>query len=113
MGGANLQSAKRGLQLLFGVGSARQHKSVATPRYIRHSVLLLCWMLLLHYAISAVDLAIHINIEPAMVIENTRMNASINATSLLYSRPFNTTKCVAYAQQSDTTPPDETCGLLE
>lgn len=114
LGGGNLRSASSGLQLLFGMKSAKQHKNIKTPSYIALSILSLCWLLFLRHAISAVDFAVHLTTDPYQVVEKLRIN-DYDTAQMLYGRPFNTTQCSEWRKTSQRFMPlaQNSCGLIK
>lgn len=134
LGAANIFAVFDGIAFAFGLKKASPHRSIRMPSFLRASIAVLTWLLVLHFAIAGLDQALHYTTKPASVVEkkfhslnatgfykNLNVNLStiiphknsVEGIQLDYSRPFNNSRCEDYRQQKNATlgSDEDSCGL--
>lgn len=119
LGAANIFAVFDGLAFAFGRKKASPHRSIRMPSFLRASIAVLAWLLVLHFIIAGLDQALHYTTKPATVIEKRYRsinsagfykNLNVNLSSAIpyensvegvqfeFSRPFNESRCEEYRQ---------------
>lgn len=123
LGAANVFAVFDGIAFAFGLKKASPHRSIRMPSFLRASIALLTWLLVLHFAIAGLDQALHYTTKPATVVEKKFQTLNItgfykdlnvNLSTIIphknsvegiqfdFSRPFNESKCEEFRHTSDT-----------
>ena len=134
LGAANIFAVFDGIAFAFGLKKASPHRSIRMPSFLRASIALLTWLLVLHFAIAGLDQALHYTTKPASVVEKKSQslnttgffkNLNVNLSTIIphknsveglqldYSRPFNETRCEELRQRNNITrgSTSDSCGL--